>query len=177
MRQGPARARVFLAPAATLVNSTGLSLPPPPPSTSGPGHGPFKAAARVRIPPGAPSFLSGTTGSSQLRFSPLLLTVACERQRGSRRGGRARARRGARARAERRLARRLPAPGVPVSLPRRDRGQREHGRYAGRGAGARSAIPGGGGAEARAQGPRAGVAHGMVDEPRGGRLLHGRRPL
>ena len=31
---------------------------PPPPSTSGPGHSPFKAVARVRIPLGAPGRLA-----------------------------------------------------------------------------------------------------------------------
>src|SRR5919109_4884511 len=41
--------------ATRLPSVTGLSCPkaPPPPSTNGPGHSPFKAVARVRIPLGA----------------------------------------------------------------------------------------------------------------------------
>ena len=40
-------------PSTTALRGRGLSLPRAPPSTSGLGHGPFKAVARVRIPSGA----------------------------------------------------------------------------------------------------------------------------
>src|SRR5688572_18653603 len=62
--------------ATRLPSVTRLSCPkgPLPPSTSGPGHSPFKAVARVRIPLGAPGRLAqlgehlpykqGVTGSS-----------------------------------------------------------------------------------------------------------------
>src|SRR5207247_3565951 len=40
-------------PAASLLTPAGAILALPPPSTSGLGHSPFKAVARVRIPSGA----------------------------------------------------------------------------------------------------------------------------
>ena len=57
--RGPARCRDLAAATSgdpedsTLLSPRTSILAGPPPSTSGPGHGPFKAVARVRIPPGA----------------------------------------------------------------------------------------------------------------------------
>ena len=48
-----------------------LSLPAPPPSTSGPGRGPFKAVARVRIPPGA--FVAGLRPAPRRKSARLRL--------------------------------------------------------------------------------------------------------
>ncbi len=43
------------AAASPTETRADVILMPGPPSTSGPGHHPFKVAARVRIPLGAPS--------------------------------------------------------------------------------------------------------------------------
>jgi hypothetical protein len=62
-----------------------VAYPPKPPSSSGLGHRPFKAAARVRIPLGAQSFPRSTPDLTDIagfepvwvRYVPLFCSAGC----------------------------------------------------------------------------------------------------
>jgi hypothetical protein len=57
-RKSPLPCRLSYRPHGKEYRRDPAILGGPPPSTSGPGHSPFKAVARVRIPLGAPGRLA-----------------------------------------------------------------------------------------------------------------------